>query len=146
MNAEPNYMTSTIINTGPLHEKQSRYGDRLSELKKELKEAKRNNKHSITPTNASGYVIKKGKKKKKSKKLAHYMFSTIVKGGPNLERTHYSDRDGKQRVKKNTKVIKPLEMSVIEEENANADLESAAKEESEVSFEQESEESAGKSS
>ena len=44
MNAEPNYMTSTIINTGPLHEKQVRYGSRLKELKKELKEAKRSKK------------------------------------------------------------------------------------------------------
>lgn len=69
------------------------------------------------------------------------MFSTIVKGGPNLERTHFSDRDGKPRRNNNPKAIKPLEMSVIEEENANADLESAVKEESKVSFEQESHES-----
>ena len=63
------------------------------------------------------------------------MFSTIVKGGPSRDRTHYTDRDGKSRPKK-TKVVKPLEMSVIEEEN---DLESAVKEESHVSVEMKSE-------
>ena len=122
MNAEPNYMTSTLINNGPLNDRKSIIDQRLSELKQELKQAKKKTSYPNTPRGQSV------KKRKKKKKVAHYMLSTIVKGGPNQERSHYVDRDGKQKIGKN---IKPLEMSVIQEENG--DIESAIMQESKLS-------------